>query len=159
MARRTPIAFLMTLWDRLRRLPGGTWLFSVILGFAIPYTGSIAPRIEVLEAGRVRVRMRDRRAVRNHLQSVHALALANLGELASGLAVAAALPPGYRFIPMGLAIDYLKKARGTITAECTWLPGPGPCPEEAEIPVSLTDPAGTEVARVRVRVKIGPEPA
>ena len=60
--------------------------------------------------------MADRRAVRNHLDCVHAIALANLAELAGNVALAYSLPDDARFIVSGMEIEYLKKARGMITA-------------------------------------------
>jgi len=116
-----PTQKLLTMWKRLSPLPGGKLVFSRVIGKMIPYTGSIKANVMVLEPGHCVVELQDRMAVRNHLSSVHALALANLGEFTSGLAMTAALPPGARGIVTGLSIEYVKKARGKITAEthCT----------------------------------------
>ena len=75
------------LWATCRQLPGGRKLFSRTIGRMAPYTGNIDCEVESLRAGHATVSMRDRRAVRNHLNSIHAIALMNLGEVATGLAV------------------------------------------------------------------------
>jgi acyl-coenzyme A thioesterase PaaI-like protein len=107
------------LFQRLGASAPGRWLFSRMVCWRAPYFASIAPRIEVLEPGRCVVRVRDRRRVRNHLGTVHAIALCNAAELAGGLATDATLPAALRWIPKGMTVRYLKKARGTLHALAT----------------------------------------
>lgn len=109
-------------WLKLSKLPGGRRLFSRLLGRAIPYTGSMGAEVLTLEPGFARVQLNDRRAIRNHLGSVHAIALANLGELTGNLALAYAMPDDARFIVTSLHIDFQKKARGILLAECRCTP-------------------------------------
>jgi acyl-coenzyme A thioesterase PaaI-like protein len=136
--------------------PGGRWLFSVILGQIVPYTGTVHPRIVELRPGHVRAQMRDRRIVRNHLESIHAVALVNLAEVSSGLAMLTGLPPTLRAIVVGLSIDYVKKARGTLTAESTVVLPEITESREVQVQATVRDAAGDEVARATVRWLVGP---
>lgn len=150
----SPGARILASWNRLAPVPGGRWLFSRLLGLRIPYSGSIGATVELLAAGHCRVAMRDRRAVRNHLSSIHAAALTNLGELASGLALVSGLPPGVRAIPVQLDTTYLKKARGRLMAESQPdIPRvDGPLSHEIEAVISNT--SGEVVARVTATWKL-----
>lgn len=103
-------------WSRLSRLPGGRWFFGKIVGFLIPYTGSVSPRVVQLRPGFAEVAIKDRRSHRNHLRSIHALALSNLGEFTTGLAVHFAMQSDDRAILTRLDSQFLKKARGRIRA-------------------------------------------
>jgi len=144
-------------WDRVHRLPGGKKLFTRAIGLAAPYTGTIGAEVEVLTRGHAEVTLRDRRAVRNHLDCVHAIALCNLAELAGNVAIAYSLPDDARFIVAGLSIEYLKKARGTIRAVVD-----APTPETSErheypVVVHMLDAKGEEVATCTLRTLVGPK--
>lgn len=153
----TPGARLARSWDRLRPLPGGSWLFSRMVGRMAPYSGTIGAHVRELRPGYARLEMRDRPRLRNHLDSVHAVALANLAELASGLAMTLALEPGVRGIPVALSIEYLKKARGRLVAEGRAAPPPVTAEMEADATAEVRDPEGDMVARATVRWRLRPE--
>lgn len=157
-AKDNPIADLQRLWQRLRTLPGGAWLFSRILGWVIPYTGTIGADVKELKPGYARIQLRDRRRVRNHLHSVHALALANLGEVSSGLAMMGILSADTRGIPTRLTIEFYKKARGLLIAESHCSPPTISQDTDFEVHADIRDADGDVVARTTVNWRLGPVP-
>ncbi|MCX5764303.1 MAG: DUF4442 domain-containing protein [Gemmatimonadetes bacterium] len=142
----------------MRKVPFGDFLFTLMVKQMIPYTGSVNPRVEVLEPGYARISIVQKRRLEQHLGSIHAIALMNLAEFTSGASMTTALPAGYRGIVTHMAIDYFKKARGKVTAESR--------PELPDLAVdgehdfysTITDEAGDLIARATVRWKLGPIP-
>ncbi len=149
---------LLSLYRRITRWPGGHWLFVRAVCFKAPYFASISPRITRLKPGRCEGTLADRRKVRNHIGTVHAIALCNLAELTAGLMVDASLPAGMRWIPRGMQVQYLAKARGDLHA--TALPAQAivAANEAYALPVvvSIYDRAGTEVFQARIDMWLSP---
>lgn len=149
---------LLSLWRSLSPWPGGQWLYAMIFGRIVPYSGSVGPRIRLLEAGHARVEIPDRRSNRQHLGSVHAIALMNVAEMTSGLAMMAGLPEGVRGIVTNISMQYLKKARGTITAVSKVDVPTVTVDTDFDVTADCLDPSGAVVARATVRWRLGPVP-
>ena len=143
-------------WEFLSPKPGGKWLFSRAIGWMAPYSGTIGALVDELEPGYAKVQLKDRKKVRNHLRSVHAIALINLGEVTTGLATMSGMPADARGILSGLSIEYHKKARGLLTAECrTEIPQTSER-TTYEVEGKIFDTEGDCVATVTAQWLIGP---
>ena len=149
---------LMKMWNRFGGTAIGRKFFSVILGRTAPYSGSIKAVVLSLESGHSQIELKDRKSVRNHLNSIHAIALANLGELASGLAMISAINSDTRAIVVNLEIEYLKKARGRLIATGTATP-PQEITESLDslALADITDAEGNIVSRVKVHWRLSPK--
>jgi acyl-coenzyme A thioesterase PaaI-like protein len=152
---QAPGRTLLRLWRRLRPWPGGQRLFALIFGLLVPYSGSVRPRIRVLEPGHAEVEIRDRRAIRQHLGSIHAIALMNVAEQTTGLAMLTGLPDGVRGIVTHVSMEYLKKARGTIRAVCHVTVPTITADTEFDVAAECLDRQGDVVARATVRWRLG----
>lgn len=154
MATANPV---LALWARLSGMPGGRWLFGRLICFRAPYFASVRPRFLALRPGRCEVAIRRRRAVTNHLGTVHAIAMCNMAELAAGMLCEATVPRSHRWIPKGMTVEYLRKAGTDLraVAELDPLPEYGAA-AEMPVPVRITDRGGEEVCRVVVRMWISP---
>lgn len=139
----------------LRRFPGGGRAFDLALAAFAPFNAFLGVRVSSLEPGHALTAMGDRAFRRNHLSTVHAVALSGLAEVTGNLAVATLLPAGASFVVRRFAIVYEKPARGVIHAECR-------VPEsyriadraEVELETTLRDSAGVVVARASACVRV-----
>jgi acyl-coenzyme A thioesterase PaaI-like protein len=125
-----------------------------MLCFLTPYFSSIKPSIKELKINRCVVFMKKRRAVTNHLKTVHAVAMCNMAELAGGLMTEVSLPQGKRWIPSGMTVKYLKKAKSNLIAiadgnELDW-------DREGEVivPVGITDDNNELVFSAEIKMNI-----
>jgi acyl-coenzyme A thioesterase PaaI-like protein len=123
-------------------------------------TGDVAVWIDQFphraRPGYARATLRDRRRVRNHLRSVHAVALVNLAELATGLALNYGLRADTRAILVGLSIEYHRKARGLLTAEAHAPLLESDEEREVTVRTEVRDATGDVVATAEARWKVGP---
>jgi len=143
-------------WTSLSRLPLGGRVFSWLIGRVVPYAGTVHPEVEALDEGYARVAMGDRRGVRNHLSSIHAVATVNLGEMAANMALMSRQPDDGRWIVTGLDAKYLKKARGRITAECHVPDVNWQASADLDGVATLKDSNGDIVTEVHVHWRVGP---
>ncbi|MDJ0880438.1 MAG: DUF4442 domain-containing protein [Gammaproteobacteria bacterium] len=144
-------------WQFWSTKPGGRWFFSRIVGWMAPYSGSISARVLELEPGHGVVELKDRHKVRNHLRSVHAVAMVNLAELATGLTLMNSLPPDMRGILTEINMQYHIKARGRLTATCDCFIPTTNETKEITLIGQINNQAGEVVATAKAIWLVGPE--
>lgn len=150
--------FTLRVWQRLSRYPLGKWLFSRLVCLKAPYFGSIRPRFVELRPGHSEVRMNKRRGVKNHIGTVHAIAMCNLAEIAAGTMTEVSVPGTHRWIPRGMTVEYLEKACTHLRAVATLqVPERFAGPAELPVRVDVVDTGGTVVFRASIGMWITPK--
>lgn len=154
-------ATILSLYRTLEARPFGRQLFSWLVCRKAPYFASIRPRIVRLAPGHGEATMAHRRAVTNHIGTVHAIALCNLAEFIGGLTTDASLPAGMRWIPQGMTVRYLHKATGRMHAVATPDIAPHVSDSGYRLPVSVvvSNDAGTAVFSASIEMWVSPRPA
>jgi acyl-coenzyme A thioesterase PaaI-like protein len=150
---------LLALYARFAAYPGGRRLFSFIVSRKAPYFATIRPLIEELREGYCRVSMRKRRAVHNHIGTVHAIACCNLCEIAAGTMIEASLPRHLRWIPRGMTVRYLKKAETDLHAIVEVAPAVLATPGDVLMPVKVYDRQGQVVVEADISMYVSARPA
>ena len=144
----------VAIFKSLQNKPFGKWLFSKAVCFQAPYFSSIKPKIEQLEPRLCVVTINDKRRVRNHLGTVHAIAMCNMAELSAGMMTDASIPKGARWIPSGMTVNYVKKAKGKLTATAQGNNLDWQSEGTKEVPVSVKNEKGDEVLNAKISMNV-----
>ena len=150
---------VLALQAKLSKFPFGQRLFSMAVARMAPYFTTIKPYIEEVRPNYIRVSMRKRRAVHNHLQTVHAIAMCNLCEFAGGICMEASIPKHRRWIPVGMTVKYLAKAKTDLVAECDLSKVDWNTTEEVACDIDVKDTADKVVMHALIRMKVSDRPA
>ncbi len=157
MATQQKENYLLNIYQKMTKLPFGGQLFSLFFARKAPYFQTIKPRITLLEANRCELTLKNRKAVQNHIGTVHAIALCNGLEMAMGALAEASIPSHLRWIPKGMNVVYTAKANSNIRVIASvepnaWQVGDVPIQVEAQ----RTD--GTVVIRGEIIVYVSEKP-
>jgi acyl-coenzyme A thioesterase PaaI-like protein len=101
---------LLSLWDRASSVPQGRRAFSMAFSRKAPYFSTVKPLFIDLRPNYAELLLKDRKAVHNHIGTVHAIALCNGLEAAMGALAEATIPSHKRWIPKGMEVSYTAKA-------------------------------------------------
>ena len=154
------MANLAELYQKVSAVPlVGDRVFSLAFAQKAPYFWSIRPRFTVIEPNHAELVIPKRRAVQNHLGTVHAIAVCNGLEAAMGLLAEATTPKGRRWIPKGMQVAYL--AKSTTDLLCIAETDPDDWAEVGDVPVRVravrTD--GTVVVEGVITIYVSEKPA
>ncbi|QWZ09190.1 DUF4442 domain-containing protein [Nocardioides panacis] len=114
---------VLTMYRQVTRLPQGHRVFSRLFTLKAPYFGTVRPRFVELRPNYAELTVRKRRAVHNHLGTVHVIAICNGLEAAMGALAEASVPRTKRWIPKGMEVRYTAKATSDITCVAETDPG------------------------------------
>lgn len=106
--------YLLALYEKTLRLPLGRQLFSRMFARKAPYFKTIRPLITELQPNYCELTFKKRKAVENHIGTVHAIALCNGLEMAMGAVAEASIPKHLRWIPKSMQVNYTAKANSDI---------------------------------------------
>ena len=119
-----------------------------------PYFSTVNPLITMLEQGFVSVEIPFTKEVTNHLGTMHAIALCNAAELAGGMMTNVSIPDGARWIPKGMEVKYLTKAKTNVTAIADGRNIDWTQPGDIQVPVSIKDIEGVEVFTANIIMNV-----
>jgi|SRR5215469_484854 len=134
---------------RFDRWPKGprSLLITWIFGGTVHFVNTAGLWFEDLREEKAVVSLRNRRKVQNHIGTIHAAAVALLGETASGAVFGMSVPDDKYPILKSMRINYTKRSQGELRAEASLDVGQRArfaAEEKGDIamPVRITDETG-----------------
>jgi acyl-coenzyme A thioesterase PaaI-like protein len=141
-------------YRRITKLPFGQHLFTFIVCRMAPYFSSIKPLVTDLKPGYSSVSIKKRRRVQNHIKTVHAIAMCNMAELAAGMMTDVSVPVKSRWLPTGMSVQYLKKAKTDLVAVADGGDIDWNTDGDKLVPVRVTDTEGNIVFSAEITMNV-----
>ncbi|HLR83761.1 MAG TPA: hotdog fold domain-containing protein [Nocardioidaceae bacterium] len=146
------------LYQRVTRFPFGDRIFSLAFTMRAPYFRTVRPRVTDLRPHYAAVRLPKRKAVHNHIATIHAIAVCNGLEAAMGMLAEATTPRGWRWLPKGMEVSYVAKATSDLicvaeTSQSDWDAAP-----EVPVHVYATRDDGTVVVEGTIHLWVTQKP-
>ncbi len=145
------------LYKKITVLPLGSKAFSFFFARKARYFTSIKPSVLAMEPHFAQVRIPKRKAVHNHIGTVHAIAVCNGLEAAMGLLAEATVPADMRWLPKGMDVNYLAKSTSDITCTATTSPADWEKAPDVPVTVTATREDGTVVVSGTIRLWVTPK--
>lgn len=103
------------------KLPAGlrTTLLSTAFGRVVPLVGTAGIRYDLVTPNKMICSIKNRRPVQNHINGVHAAAMALLAETATGFVVGMNVPDDRIMLIKSLHVDYKRPTKGDMMAIAT----------------------------------------
>jgi acyl-coenzyme A thioesterase PaaI-like protein len=144
---------VLSMWHKFSAYPFGKFLFSQFVQYKAPYFKTVNAMVEELRPNYARLKIKKRRAVENHIGTVHVIAICNLLEMAMGACAEASIPKHLRWIPKGMSVDYTAKAGSDITGIAQidpeqWRPG------DLDVVITALDDKGVVVLKGVIKLWI-----
>ena len=152
-----PMTSTLGLYKKVTSLPLGDKAFSFFFARKAPYFRSVRPDVLEMKPHFAKVRIIKRKAVQNHIGTVHAIAVCNGLEAAMGLLAEATCPPDMRWLPKGMDVEYLAKSDSDIictatTEQTDWDNAP-----DVPVAVTATRKDGTVVVQGTIKIWVTPK--
>jgi acyl-coenzyme A thioesterase PaaI-like protein len=150
---------VLEMYTKLSRFPAGRRVFSLGFTLRAPYFRTIRPRFQQVSPNYAAPVLPKRRAVHNHIGTVHAIAVCNGLEAAMGALAEATVPSGKRWLPKGMEVAYLAKSTSDLTCvaetdPAAWEGGP-----DVPVRVKATRDDGTVVVEGTIHLWVTDKPS
>jgi acyl-coenzyme A thioesterase PaaI-like protein len=107
--------------ERLQEVPAFArpWFRSVVLGRAVPFTGTAKLRYEEMSAGSVQIFVANNHKVHNHIGGVHAMASTLAAETATGMVMGMNVRDDCIPVVKDMRVQFKKRGQGAMRAVAT----------------------------------------
>ena len=137
--------------ERLNEVPAFArpWFRSVVLGRAVPFTGTAKLRYEEMSTSSVQILVSDRHHVRNHIGGVHAMASTLAAETATGMVMGMNVQDDCIPVVKDMRVQFKKRGQGAMRAVATLTDAQrelirSTTKGEVTVPVTVTDETGNQ---------------